>query len=177
MSTVIKLNYIFPKPYAQLYLDNIRAKRREQVRKRQTIKNVIATIDKDGTVEDARKILKCILKSNHIELQNHLESKQYVDVLISTRLEVHVNAKAKKTRGQKNDINVVAKISFVHLAVIERKTKCLTVILDALSHYKLNLSDIMNSIIVVLENYHEVKKDRFDMEVNQYRITKALFSF
>ena len=75
MNTVIKLNYIFPKPYAQLYLDNIRAKRREQVRKRQTIKNVIATTDKDGTVEDARKIFQFILNSNYTELQNHLESK------------------------------------------------------------------------------------------------------
>ena len=100
MSTVIKLNYTFPKPYAQFYLDNIRAKRREQAKKRQTVKKLIATTDKDGTVDEARKILKSILKNNFIELKKQLEYKQCVDVLISTRLEVIVNAKAKKFLGK-----------------------------------------------------------------------------
>ena len=63
MSTVIKLNYTFPKPYAQFYLDNIRAKRREQAKKRQTVKNLIATTEKDGTVDDAQKFLNASSKT------------------------------------------------------------------------------------------------------------------
>ena len=138
---------------------------------------MIATTEKDGTVDDAQKILKCILKNNFIELKKQLEYEQCVDVLISTRLEVIVNAKAKKFLGKKYNNNVVAEISFAHLAVIERKSKCLAAILDALSQDKSKLNDIINSRIVVLENYHQIKKDFFNIEVFYYKITDISLSF
>ena len=117
MSKAIKLNYIFPKPYAQLYLDNVRAKRREQAKKRQTTKNLIATAEKYETKGGAQEILKCILKGKSKELKTLLESKQCIDVLMSITLEVLIKAKAKRGFGKKFDGNIVAKINFFHLAV------------------------------------------------------------
>ena len=163
--SVIKLDFSFPKPCGQLNEQNYKAKRREAWKRRQTKKGGNIKSDEAFTGKNPRSFaVKHILKDRHEELKNLLERTEHQNILTTTKLELSV-----KTTGGKANVhtrgNVTAHIRLFHLAVIERKPKCLEVMLNILKNDKSKLVNSILETITVLKDNLSIEKEHFHQEV------------
>ena len=85
-------------------------------------------------------------------------------MLTKTELELNVNTTRRKLSTRRN-CNITAKIRLLHLAVIERKFRCLNVMLKVLKENKRCVLDSILEPITVFEDSYAVNRDSLNQEV------------
>ena len=158
MKSAIKLNYPFPKPYEQFNQKNYRARRKEAWRKLQLKHGINNRRGAINYVEkDADLAIKYITNDKKDDLENLLKNKRCENILNSTKLELRVNTARTKLDVRKAR-NVTAHINLLHLAVIERKDKCLGVMLKFLEKNN-DLKAVLETITVFEDNYAIIQEN------------------
>ena len=165
MNNTVKLDFPFPKPVEQFSQQNQRTRRREAWRKTKITQSFTVKRCEPIDVEKNNNLaVKYILKDKHVDLEKLLENKLCENVLTKTRLEIDVKITRTKLDPRRNR-NITAQIRLLHLAVLERKYRCLEVMLKFLEQ---NKTDLMKSIlepVTVWEDNHEIDKDSVNQEV------------
>ena len=165
MNNQIKLNFSFPKPYEQFSQKNYRTRRKEELRKRQAAESLqIPKGVRYDAEKDVNLAIKYILKDKDDDLKILLTKKRCENLLTKTELELNVNTTRRKLSTRRNR-NITAKIRLLHLAVIERKFRCLNVMLKVLKENKRCVLDSILEPITVFEDSYAVNRDSLNQEV------------
>eukprot|EP00091_Calanus_sinicus_P009003 TRINITY_DN21341_c0_g1_i1.p1 TRINITY_DN21341_c0_g1~~TRINITY_DN21341_c0_g1_i1.p1 ORF type:complete len:180 (+),score=19.49 TRINITY_DN21341_c0_g1_i1:58-540(+) len=133
MNNQIKLSFSFPKPYEQFSQKNYRTRRKEEWRKRQAAdSSKITKGGRNDAEHDVNSAIQFILKDRDGDLDSLLKNKRCANILGTTELELSVTTTRREFRTSSWNHNITAKIRLLHLAVIERRYNCLSVMLKVL---------------------------------------------